>query len=109
MNFLEAMKTGRPFKRKGWNGYVTGVIQGTHVPFTAQGVSVYWKDNSKTGTRHHVCAEELLATDWEVEPKAILLTSEQIEAAISNVQNVDAPWDFLMSELLDELGFNRCN
>lgn len=83
MNFLEAIASGHPFKRLGWHGYVTGIRQGQHVPFTAEACSIYWKDNSKNGSRHHVNVEELLATDWVLAPKVFSFTEKQLREAVS--------------------------
>jgi hypothetical protein len=77
MNFLEAMATGKRFKRKDWAWYTTGIQQGEHVPYTAEGLSLYWIGG------HHVNAEELLADDWEVEEEKIEITYSQLYGVLN--------------------------
>jgi hypothetical protein len=78
MKYYEAMSTGRPFKRKDWHGYVTGLIQGEHIDNTSAGCIIYWVDDSPHGIRHAVNVEELLADDWEVKEKEVMITKSQL-------------------------------
>jgi hypothetical protein len=81
MNFLEAMATGRPFKRASWHEYVTGIRKGC-ADGRYQAV-LYWKDEqSPSGTRHAIQVAELLAEDWEVQSPQISVSEAQIRAAL---------------------------
>jgi hypothetical protein len=82
MKYYEAMATGRPFKRKNWNGYVTGLVQGK------EALVIYWVDDSPPGIRHAVNVEELLADDWEVKEKEVMITKSQLlEAATQSLKD----------------------
>jgi hypothetical protein len=88
MKYYEAMSTGRPFKRKDWHGYVTGLIQGEHIDNTSAGCIIYWVDDSPHGIRHAVNVEELLADDWEVKEKEVMITKSQLlEAATQSLKD----------------------
>jgi len=56
MNILEAIKSGRPFRRKGWDDYL--VLDGD-----------YFLKNMEA-----IKKELLLADDWEVEDTTITIT-----------------------------------
>jgi len=52
MTIIEAMKSGRPFRRKGWDS---------------------WIQPSKTGVFY---SSEILADDWEIQPEVLEFESE---------------------------------
>lgn len=53
MNIIEAIKSGKNFKRSGTD---------------------YWEDTSKTLFPYGITAKALVADDWEVEGKTITIT-----------------------------------
>lgn len=63
MNIQEAMKSGKPFKRKGHKVYIQGGIASVDSFFSY---------------------EEVLATDWEVEEEKISLSASDIRKVLMN-------------------------
>lgn len=101
MNFIEAMKTGRPFKRANWHGYVKGLTKGLDDGRYPN--IIYWIDPlAPSGTRHGCSVEELLAEDWEVQPDERLISRTKLQQVLTcrtDKSDVD------INKILRELGF----
>ncbi len=84
MNIIDAVKSGRPFKRKGHAHYTHPLQDGVFV--------------SK---------EDLLADDWELETEKKELSWYDIRIAIAKVYNCDLSNNLSLHALKEELGFKE--
>lgn len=89
MNLIEALKAGRPIKRKEWGEYF--------IPSTERPVFM---------------VQDVLAEDWEVEEKRVTITAEQFTEACNRTAQLLYPlpgynmiriWEYL-DTLKKELG-----
>lgn len=102
MNFLEALKTGKDFRRKSWDNenwylfadgdYIKGYGDSSHPS----------KDDPRLNYR--LTAPSLLANDWEVKEKTTELTWDEIESALD--KHLHYPHTALDC-IKKELGFNN--
>lgn len=65
MNIIEAVNSGKPFKRSSWKNYVKP-------PFLNLNLSM----------------EDLVADDWKIEPKAVPITLDQFWDAYKKAKKV---------------------
>jgi hypothetical protein len=82
MTLIEAIKTGKRFRRKGSIGYYEPKL----LPNT------------------YFIVDEVLADDWEVEPTPITITREQFDAAWDEATHANPHLQYIHSALLKELG-----
>ncbi len=72
MNLIEAIKSGMPFKRLNWQVWTS--YYGTHI--TQPGLT--------QGARQaHLCYDDILANDWEIQEMSVTITSSQFWKAAS--------------------------
>lgn len=64
MNIIEAIKSGKRFKRKSWESWLTTE-----------------KEKNVSEYRFDLPLEAIIADDWEVEPDAVTITRKQFDAA----------------------------
>lgn len=62
MNFIDALKSGRPFRREGWAD---------------------WYDRDEV---QNLEADDMLQEDWEVLEAEVTLTKAQVDAHLQNAQ-----------------------
>lgn len=81
MNIIEAIKSGKRFKRKTWETYLLNCVE------------------------QNFTLKEVLADDWEVEPTPVTITREQFVEAWRNVFTFNEPYASLNCDALArELG-----
>lgn len=73
MNIIEALKSGKRFRRRRW-------IESGHLP------STYWTPASDISTLN-LRTEDILADDWEVEENKATITEEQLRQAWIKAHN----------------------
>lgn len=72
MNIIEAIKSGKPFKRKHWGKYFI-IINDLIVTET--------ENREQVHERLQPYSENLLADDWEIQEKTITMTESQFDEA----------------------------
>jgi hypothetical protein len=82
MNLIEAVKSGKPLKRKGWTGYLKSDEIATQM--------IYKSD--------------ILADDWEIEEKKVTITRDQLFVAYKNANASSPTYTGLAEGLAKELG-----
>lgn len=87
MTLIEAVKSGRKFRRKIWADRFG---------------RDYWTIYGCRGFL--VLDEDVLADDWEVEPTPVIITREQFEAAWYRARTRAADWNHVYKILVEELG-----
>lgn len=101
MNLLEAIKSGRPFRRKNWDLWTQ--VHGNCV--TQPGLT--------EGLRQaHMCYEDILADDWEIQEPTVTITRAQFLEAVESVLGSfnlfgDAIADCAMRTLAHSLGLGN--
>ncbi len=70
MNFLEALRSGKRIRRRGWDEYVDSKPDVTFSPET---------------NPHTVTVESLLSNDWEVEEESVAVTRTGFLSAVAEV------------------------
>lgn len=85
MNIIDAIKSGRPFRRKSWVTFWV-VNCGTVNDDPFQGIA-FWDEK---GQRVAVTRNDLLADDWEIQEKTVTITRAQLFAAMEQVH-----WSFV--------------
>lgn len=102
MNFLEALKTGRPFRRPTWDTWMSG----THRVWSSQALFSLALQ-TEDGQVLSFSREELVAEDWEVKEPGVLITRNEFLKAWGQTL---VPWHSKTSEssfataLADRLG-----
>lgn len=87
MNIIEAIKSGKRFRRKGWEiwsageesivGYTHGLIVGPKTMVQTTGIFLQ--------------KEDILADDWQIEEKVVEITESQLSDAIMQLYK-HTPW-----------------
>lgn len=88
MNIIEAIKSGRRFRRKGWLS--DGIFTGT--------------DWVQPSNHHCLRREDIIVDDWEVESEAVTITEQQFNLAVQRTLHQMDPdehgfWDKLRKNL----------
>lgn len=84
MTLIEALKTGRKFKRK---------------------IDTNWHQPKANYEKLHLfVVEDILADDWEVQPIFVTITREQFDAAWDEATHANPHLQYIHSALLKELG-----
>lgn len=105
MNIIEAVKSGKRFRRAGWPDFLEIKDDG-----------FYLINNGYLYAPYHLGKENILATDWEVEepePEKITVTAEEVrEAIFGSVLFAEFRDDISNSKqliygILKELGFKE--
>lgn len=95
MNFLEAYRSGKPFKRQGEKNWVVAETKGDYrtVRYVGQTPSV---------VEPFFHTLDLLAEDWEVYPEQTELTPQEFWTAVEEILKVDFPK--FLNDLKTKLG-----
>lgn len=82
MNLIEAIKSGRPFKRSSWDrDFVRPPFVNLNLP-----------------------AQDLIADDWEVEQTSVTITRKDFDSAWSKIWPNDPQFDSERNLIAKELG-----
>jgi hypothetical protein len=94
MDFVKAAKSGKPFRRKGWNHYI----------YFSDSGGLTWRDGPSPYPDFRL--EWLDAEDWEIdEPKATITYSQfwSIYRSVRSDSKLSSEYE-VISELADRLG-----
>lgn len=83
MNIIEAIKSGKPFRRKD--------------------INMHWIDRKDYGDFFTVSFESIVLDDWEVQEKTITITESQFDEAIAKCGVAE----FRLEKLKEILGFKN--
>lgn len=103
MNLIEALRSGKPFKRKAWTAYAKGLHQ--------------LEQNNEVGrpyfvvdghfTDEYLILEDLYVDDWEVEEKTYTITRAQAFRAAEIILNPnDIQYNAMLYSYYSELGID---
>lgn len=96
MTIQEALNSGKRFKRP---------VHGSFMYM--DGLSIYFNEY-ETPREYKALVEDILATDWEVEPpKKKLLGADEIREAIKHASSLYYPGIFMIEETLKHLGLEE--
>lgn len=102
MNIIEAIKSGRPFRRQQFTNWYTGIGMGDLLALDRD-------------YRYPLCEADLLADDWEIQERKVEITARQFVEACDEVltQLYDRriarepfDWEILLG-LLEKLGLKE--
>lgn len=101
MTFSQAALTGRRFRRK----------SDPKIHYWVENAKFYFSDGTVVQEITNFQAEHLLATDWEADPLALMLTAEDIKRAARGFQELSLTRRLSAAEfakqLCDELGLTE--
>ena len=103
MNLIEAIKSGKPFKRRCRVLWIIGHDCQNNDP--KDGIVFWTKDNDLSGSnRVAFFKEDLLADDYEIQEPTVTITYSQLRQAAKEVFFQDKnPWE-IFEELANKLG-----
>ncbi len=85
MNIIEAIKSGKPFKRKEWSTY-----------YKSSGYKIQSIGNQ---TDMLVIEKDMIADDWEIQEKTITITESQFDELWNKYLDKSFSKDLLKKEL----------
>lgn len=85
MNIIEAIKSGKPFRRKD--------------------INMHWIDRKDYGDFFTVSFESIVLDDWEVQEKTIAITESQFDEAWGKYSELDRNHEDVKQDIKKELGF----
>lgn len=77
LTIQEAIKSGLPFKREDWSGYMR--------KFDKENPFLIWEKNEATVPLHQL---DILATDWEIKVPEVTITREKLAEAIAEADRI---------------------
>lgn len=77
MNIIDAIKSGKPFRRKSWTHEDFFIVDGDDLRYLLTG--------DRTVLAH---VSGILADDWEIQEKTITITESQFDEAAEEVLNI---------------------
>lgn len=73
MNLIEAIRSGRPIRRRGWPYW--------YKPRGYEENNLYYRDDGSFDVALKVCPMDGLADDWETQERAVTITRTQFQDA----------------------------
>ena len=106
MNYLEALRSGKRYRRRAWHGEMTSRSAFTDDDYIERGR----RGQALPGGAAGVLTErvvDLLADDWEIEEEKITVTRAEVEKAWEHAMELRPMTTFTPSlgEFLNALGF----
>ena len=94
MNIIEAVKSGKIFRRKSWTHGESVIEMSDGLYFTP----------SYNAQRYIPCLSDIIADDWETEEKKVEITRSQIKKAWRKTFNIESAESHSFKTLIKELG-----
>jgi len=105
MNIIEALKSGRPFKRKKDNCWMmTGPHNSVYDEYDPKVYAPCYEESIRLNN------EDMIANDWELKPEKLKVTEkmlyEAFDTAYHSAANMDGTFENFMTYLREEIDKN---